>query len=402
MPRPAAHYRIKLRGPVYQVRFTRNGKEHRLSANTGEQGAARQEAARLVREHDAKPSCAVCGGKPKSGGDTAKLAEEFLKAVRRSHGEAYAKRAATDLNQYIIDRWPDPSAITSKSWEEAKLALHEEETARRERLSWGSIANLANTLRAFLRYCAGVGATESVPELRNPTAKLLAADRAYLRPLDADEKQALLWALALAGESRALRVYIALFETWMRKGELAAMTPRWVDFRQETIHIPARHSKNGYDREIDLTPRAAEAIREQMEQNEADAAEARKARPTPAGHVRDILSGEGDAGQHIAALLAQDQEDNVVSLQRKRAEQDTAIFGPFIYRSLFARTCELAGIDPKGLTAHHVTRRTAATLAGAKPGASLAALKSQGGWRSSAVVDTYMRASVDAARKVTR
>jgi hypothetical protein len=253
MPRPAAHYRIKLRGPVYQVRFTRNGKEHRLSTNTGEQGAARQEAARLVREHDAKPSCAVCGGKPKSGGDTARLAEEFLKAVRRSHGEAYAKRAATDLNQYIIDRWPDPSAITSKSWEEAKLALHEEETARRERLSWGSIANLANTFAPFSVIVLGAG-------LSGPSLESGIPQRSSLQQIGhicdhwtlMSNKSSSGPSLFLV-KSRALRIYIALFETWMRKGELAAMTPRWVDFRQETIHIPARHSKNGHDREIDLT-----------------------------------------------------------------------------------------------------------------------------------------------------
>ena len=81
---------------------------------------------------------------------------------------------------------------------------------------------------------------------------------------------------------------------------------------------------------------------------------------------------------------------------------DLPIFGPFNWRSLFIRTCRRAGIDPKGLTAHHVTRRTAATLAGEKPGASLASLKAQGGWSSSEVVDRYMRVSVEAARRVTR
>jgi integrase len=212
--------------------------------------------------------------------------------------------------------------------------LAHEPTERRERLSWGSIANLANTLRAFLRYCAGLGAVESVPEIKNPSAKQLAGDRAYLRPLDSDERGAFLWALAVEGEARALRIYIALFETWMRKGALAAMTPRWVNFAQERIKIPSAYTKaQRGDLEIDLTPRAAEAIRAEM----------------------------GDT-----------------------VELDAPIFGAFDYRALFPRIAEVAGIDLTGLTAHHVTRRTAATLAGEKPGASLAALKSQGGWRTSA------------------
>jgi integrase len=353
MPRHAAHFRLKLRGEVYHVRFTRHGKEHRLSTESGDKGRAKQEAERLVRNHDIGNDCRVCGGGGAPVGQVPlrDLSERFLKEVLRTHGAGYQKRATTDMVQYIEERWKDPNEITSKAWEAAKLDWHTNPTERRERLSWGSIANLANTLRAFLRYCGEVGAVESVPEIKNPTAKQLAADRAYLRPLDSDEQQRFLWSLALAGESRALRVYIALFETWMRKGEMSRMTPRWTDFRQETILIPAQHSKNGHPRKIDLNPQAAEAIRAEM------------------GEVVDL---------------------------------DRPIFGPFDYRSLFERTAAIAGLDPKGLTAHHVTRRTAATLAGEKPGASLAALKAQGGWRTSAVVDLYMKPSVEAARKVTR
>jgi hypothetical protein len=173
-----------------------------------------------VLEHDAGKDCRICGGGGAEVGSAplAQLSEQWMKALARTHGEAYRKRAATDLSQYIEPRWKDPNEITSKAWEEAKIDWHTKRTERRERLSWGSIANLANTLRAFLRYCAGLGAVESVPEIKNPSAKQLAGDRAYLRPLDSDERGAFLWALAVEGEARALRIYIALFETWMSKG----------------------------------------------------------------------------------------------------------------------------------------------------------------------------------------
>lgn len=358
MPRHAAHFRIIRRGPIFQVRFTRAGKDHRYSTNHGDAAGAREAAARIVREHDAGGVCQVCAGAPPApGASLAALSERWLNAAERSHGAKYRARAATDMVHYVEPRFKDPYEITSKAWEEWKLVLHETPTDRRERLSWGSIANLANTLRAFLRWCADGGVIESVPELKNPTGKQLAADRAYLRPLNEDEQEAFLWALALADEGRALRVYIALFQTWVRKGALEAMTPRWVRFERQTITIPSEYTKSQLgDVEIDLTPRAAEAIKAEM------------------GEVVDL---------------------------------DRPIFGAFDFHQardggVFGRACKLAGIDMKGLTAHHVTRRTAATLAGAKPGASLNAIKSQGGWRTSEVVDKYMRANVEAARKVTR
>lgn len=353
MPRHAALFRLKLRKGIYQARFTRNTKEHRLSTGERDKGRAKQKAARVVLAHDAGGSCKVCWAAPKTvAAPVKRLSEEFLKSLNNSQSEAYRKRAATDLSQYIEERWTDPLEITSKAWEAWKLELHSTPTARRGHLTWGSIANLGNTLRAFLRYCAEVGAITSVPEIKNPTSKQLAADRKHPRPLTEDEQGMFLWALALEGEARPLRVYLTLFETWMRKGALEAMTPRWLNYQRESITIPSAFTKaQKGDVEIDLTPKAAEAIR-------------------------------AERGEPVVL--------------------DQPIFGEFDYRYLFPRIAELAGVDLTGLTAHHVTRRTAATLAGEKPGASLLALKSQGGWRTSSVVDLYMRPSVGAARKVTR
>jgi integrase len=73
--------------------------------------------------------------------------------------------------------------------------------------------------------------------------------------------ESFLWALAIMGEAHPLRIYTVLFETWQRKSTVEALTLRWVDFRHETVTIAAKHFKTRREKVIDLTPRAAEAIR---------------------------------------------------------------------------------------------------------------------------------------------
>ena len=69
---------------------------------------------------------------------------------------------------------------------------------------------------------------------------------------------------------------------------------------------------------------------------------------------------------------------------------------------MFGRACRAAGIDGHGLTPHHVTRHTAATLAAEKPSATLAGLMAQGAWRSASIPEKYLHPNLQAARRVTR
>src|SRR5207302_116836 len=52
----------------------------------------------------------------------------------------------------------------------------------------------------------------------------------------------------------------ALFFTLMRRGEMFALTQRWIDRRAKLIRIPAAHSKSGEDETIPLHPRALKAL----------------------------------------------------------------------------------------------------------------------------------------------
>ena len=140
------------------------------------------------------------------------------------------------------------------------------------------------------------------------------------------------------------------------KGELEAMTPRWLG--KDLLRIPAVDDKAGHACTIPLHPKARAAIRAQL-----------------AGKVVDL---------------------------------DRPIFGTFSFHQargrthplggIFERAVELAGIDAQGLTPHHVTRHTAATIAGAQPEASLSGMMRMFRWTSPQMVARYLHGEMEAAR----
>jgi hypothetical protein len=113
------------------------------------------------------------------------------------------------------------------------------------------------------------GAISAVPEIRSPPTKLQEADRAPRAAMDEEKREKFLAALAELGELFAERVYTVFYETWMRKGSLQAMTLRWIDWKAETITMPAAYNKSRKEKVIDLAPRAATAIRAQLAANAA-------------------------------------------------------------------------------------------------------------------------------------
>jgi integrase len=265
---------------------------------------------------------------------------EQVQATYRGKDEHYASRKATDLSEYIAAHWTQASEVTADSWKSVMLKLHHKNGGP---LRWRSIAHAALTLRAFLAWCQGKHIIEEVPAIEVPSAKDQGMDRSDRRAFTEEEMESFLWALAILGERRALRIYTVLFETWQRKSTVEALTPRWLNFHKETITIPAQHFKTGKQKVIDLNPRAAEALRAEMAEKSNIA-------------LDEPLFGPFNF--HQAAV--------------RRKKEDGGIFG---------RACRLAGIDPHGLTPHHVTRHTAATLA-LENGTSILGAMAQGGWDS--------------------
>lgn len=374
MPRIARGFNLGTRpdSPFWWVTYTVRGQTRRGSTRvprTADRGRAEAAAAALVAEAHRSAGSAV----PKDVADHFDLAalaglwlaELEVEAAREKLHPRHVERIKNDVHQHILKRWTHPSEITEESWKAAKTALHH--TAKDGHLKERSIAHVGQVLRRLLDFCARAGAIPAVPTIKNPSVKAQRRDEADRRAMTAQERDRFLAALRKLGEARAHRIYTSLFWSALRKGELEAMTRRWVDFRGEIVRIPADDAKGREAEAIDLHPRVAQAIRAQL---------------------RARARADGQA----------------VGL-------DEPIFGAFDFHQsggkagggVFWRAVAAAKIkDHVGLTPHHVTRHTTATLAGARKGASLAELMAIGRWRSPQMAARYLHPSVQDARRALR
>lgn len=390
MPRVGYKLYERPNSPFWWVYFTIPGhpKPYRLSTgiDVGRRPEAEKKAAQfLVERFNVGASPAVPAAiQSLTLSDLTELWIEQLDKDGRP--PKYVDRVSTDLAQYVEPRWTHPAQITSEAWEAVTYnpksrSAGELHHSRKGPLKWRSIAHLANTLRHFLRFCAEKGAIASVPEIKSPPAKLQEADKAPRAALDVEKRERFLSALVGLEEHRAHRIYLTAFETWMRKSSISKMTPRWIDWRAETITMPPSGNKSGKQKVIDLTPRAAQAIRAQMT---ANAAERGPDAPVP---LDEPIFGVYDFHQAKTHLV-----------RLKDGTQKRVLAG-----GVFGRACRRAGIDGYGLTPHHSTRHSSLTIAGGKPGATLAGMMAQAGIDSAHIIEKhYLHPSIDAARRITR
>lgn len=366
--------------PNFFVLFYVGGKRRRFSTTVprdGDRKAAEREAAAIVFKVLQEAGACASGERPAVPAAVAEQLElrsvfaawlDELELTARAHGRnpRYRSRLETDWI-YIGDRFKRPSEITKTAWETWKLALHHSNGGP---LKWQSIAHLANTIRHFLRYCVARDILQTMPEIKSPTLKDRKRDRAKKTAMDEYQREAFLWALAILGEARALRIYCTMFETWQRKRTTEHLAQSWCDFEQKTISIPGQYLKNGEEGVIHLTPIAAAAVLEEVE------------------------AREKELGRKLGA--------------------DEPVFGHFDFHQtwdkekrggLFGRATALAGLwnpetelRPAGMDPHHSTRRSSATIA-ARNGASGVQMMAQGLWKSLQVLEeSYLRPMLGDAR----
>lgn len=307
------------------------------------------------------------------------LAADYLadeRATYKGHDGRHHGRLETDIDRYILPRWTHVEQITSAAWLDARAALHKGNGGD---LGWRSIGHLANTLRHFLRWARAKGAIATVPEIESPKSKDQRAEQAPRKAMNAKQRDRFLQALRGMKEFRAERIYRGLFFSLLRKGELAALTLRWVNFGTRIVTVPADHSKSGETEEIHLHPDLARAIRGEM-----------KAR----GKLTfdEPVFGKFDFHQaNTPELLG-------------------GIFGRACLRAKLVKLVPVKPhgavpelvIDFDGLTAHHVTRHSSATIAAGKRGTTLEELMALGRWKDAQIPSRYLHPTVAAGRRASR
>lgn len=283
------------------------------------------------------------------------------------HRGQYARRHGEDLKLYLMPKtddqmtaarlsgkepwqppWTHVDEITTLAWENEKLRLHHSNGGP---LKWASIRHLTVSLRKLLHNELDLGRIANVPEIRPPANKLVRQDEAPRRAYTAAEREGFLKAIK-TGYPRSWRFYTVLFFSLLRKGELQALTPRWVDFKNAWMRIPATDSKSCTLEEIDLHPRAARALKAEMR-------------------------------------------------ERQTVATDSPLFGEHDARKAFEHGLVAAGIDRHGLVPHHSTRHTGATMVGEST-TDLLEIMAAMRVRSPQIAKRYLHVDAKRARRVMR
>ena len=351
------HVRSRPGSPFWQFSTVIDGQKIRESLTTRveedpNQRKAGPEAGARYLHH-----CARIGAKAEAGAvetDTLRLLEQYvdteLAARARKRSDKYLETEETRLIRHVVPRFPTVDAITTRAWELAQAEIH----AKGVKLA--TIQRVTVSLRMFLRYCAQIGAIAAAPTLTAPSGQEAASEASERRPFTEAERGAFLDAVGKL-DPRAHRIYTTLLYTALRKGALEKLLPRWINWSTAYVTYPAGSLKNGKARSFYLHPLAQRAIKEE-------------------------LATRGDL------------------------RQDEPVFGSFDYDGhnsakgrlgLFWTACRMAKIPLLDLTAHHVTRHTACTIAG-NNGASLAELMALGGWETPAMACRYLHIDAKQSR----
>ena len=262
----------------------------------------------------------------------------------------YVEQAEQMLRDYVLPRWERLEQVTAPAWTEAVREIRAGQTRRKKPPMWATLQRATVAVRRFLAWCLTSGYLTTAPVLRAPPHSLAMKEQAARRALTEVERDKIL--RKLVGEAR--RWYLVAFYTAMRRGEIAALASRWVDFKHATVRIPADVSKGAREGLIDLHPIAAQAIRAQMK-------------------------------------------------ARGKIGADAPLFGDQDHRKAWWSAVDAAGVDRAGLTANHTARHTRLTQIAAAGGKSaLLAVMAQARHRSITTSQKYLHAQLEHARKANR
>ncbi len=342
------HVRQKKGSSFWWADFTVGGDRFRFPLTVrrdDDRGKATQETGARWLEECARQGIKAEGPRDADTGTLlVRYIETELAARARKRGARYAEIEELRLNLHVLPRFPVVSQITATTWDSAVEEMHGS-------LKLDTIRKVTISCRLFLRWAARIGAIPLVPSLRAPAGEEVALETAERRAFTRGERDRFLAQL----DARPHRIYTVLLYTALRKSALERMLPRWIDWQTGYVTFPAHAMKKRKSKSFYLHPLAQKAIKEELAGREPDLA------PVFGKFDYDGHNGEARSG-------------------------------------VFWTACRKANIPLDGLTAHHVCRHTAATIAG-NDGASLAELMRLGGWDTAAMAMRYMHASDEQARK---
>jgi integrase len=336
----------------FSASFTVAGKLIRRATGERDRGRADVRAAALYLEAHQRARVPISAPGFDQLGDRqlAQVAALFLDDLKSriesnefSRAESYYDDAERDLRCHILASFKRIDEITTKKWDEAAKAWHA------SGLKWRSVQRLTITARHVLRFASGLGVLPSVPEIRAPKREQVIAEQATRRSLSKTELTKFL-AEVKKISPRAWRIYTVLFWSAMRRSDLRRLTLAQINWSTGYIDFPAGKTKSKKEgQQIWMHPKVVAALKAE-----------------------------------IAAL-----EKGTKKKPGKKLERDQPLFPQFTVERTGKKAMIAAKLDLKGLTAHHTTRHTTATLAG-DAGASLAELMALGRWSSPQMAMRYM------------
>lgn len=370
-------------GDVLQVRFFVDGRKVRKSTGTADPIEADRRAAEIWIEHIRKAGQPIPEKiAPLARATVVDAGANWIATLeqREAAGEyraAYASRFNSDLEQHIIHMgWTYVDEIPAWSPEKLLAALRTRHKSNGGTLKWASITRLLVSIRKLVEHCMTVGILEerSLPDFhKSLPSKIGKQIEAEQRPIDAlteAERTRVLRALENwkphdgrpLPQGTAARFYTVAYYTGLRRGELYALKPSWIDWKVKMITIPATDSKSGELEEIPLHAKAAKALRDQ-----------------------------------IRSLAVRELPEGVDPIP----EKDEPVFGIIDVRKAFRWALKKAKITRKGITPYHNARHTLATIAAGKTTDGLA-LQALGRWRSLRMVERYTHPTAERARAVLK
>lgn len=183
----------------------------------------------------------------------------LTEALDRYRTEFTAKKKSTSAELSRVTRW-QRSELSKRPI--ARIRSHDLAKIRNARIAEGASQNSVRLEFALLSHLYTVAVKEWGYEVDNPVAKLTlpAPGKGRDRRLHGDEEARLLEAAKAVGVHREMHdIIVVAIETAMRRGEIAKLRRQNVRGRVAVL----LDTKNGEDRRVPLSTRAAETLQRQ-------------------------------------------------------------------------------------------------------------------------------------------